>query len=130
GLVALVIAATLGGSTDVGTLMRGGAMVRGLVDAGELWRLVTFSFVHVGGIHLLVNVMNLYFLGRLAEDLFGPWRTAAVFALAGVGGAGASYLASPAGISAGASGAIFGLLGAVFVELSWHRRHHHIAWKR
>jgi membrane associated rhomboid family serine protease len=128
--VATTIAFVLDGATDVGTLMRSGAMVRGLVDNGELWRLVTFNFVHVGGIHLILNVIVLYFLGRLAEDLFGPWRTAAIFALAGVGSAVASYLAVPAGISAGASGAIFGLLGAVFIELSLQRRHHRLAWTR
>ena len=128
--VASAVAFALDGSTDVGTLMRAGALVHGLVDQGEWWRLVTFSFVHVGGLHLIVNVINLYFIGRLVEDLFGPWRTLAIFALAGIGGAAASYLASPVPVSAGASGAIFGLLGAVFIELSWHRRHHHVAWKR
>lgn len=130
GVVALTIAAVLHGATDIGTVMRAGAMVRGFVDAGELWRLVSSIFVHVGGIHLLVNVLNLYFFGRLAEQLFGPWRMFAVCALAGIGGAAASYLASPVAISAGASDAIFGLLGAVLVELSWHRRRHRIAWKR
>src|SRR5690606_39307031 len=62
--------------------------------------------------------------------LLGPWRMSAVCPLAGIGGAAASYRASPVAISAGASDAIFGLLGAVFVELSWHRRRHRIAWKR
>jgi membrane associated rhomboid family serine protease len=120
----------LDGSTDVGTLMRSGALVRSLVDDGEWWRIVTFSFVHVGGVHLIVNVIGLWLLGRLAEDLFGPWRTAAIFALTGIAGAVASYLAVPAGISAGASGAIFGLLGAVFIELSLHRKRHRTAWSR
>jgi membrane associated rhomboid family serine protease/tetratricopeptide (TPR) repeat protein len=127
---AAVIAFGLDGATDVGTLLRAGAVVRGVVDSGELWRLVTFSFVHVGAIHLIGNVLCLWFLGRIAEELFGPWRTAAIFALAGIGGATTSYLAVPAGISAGASGAIFGLLGAVFVELSLHRRRHRTAWHR
>ncbi|HEY5947051.1 MAG TPA: rhomboid family intramembrane serine protease [Kofleriaceae bacterium] len=129
-LAATAIGFILDGSTDVGTLMRSGAMVRGLVHDGEWWRLVTFSFVHVGGIHLIVNMIGLWFLGRLTEDLFGPWRTIAIFALAGIGGAAASYLASPAGISAGASGALFGMLGAVFIELSWHRKRHRAAWSR
>lgn len=125
---AAVIAFAFDSSTDVGTLMRAGAMVRGLVDDGEYWRLVTFSFVHVGDIHLIINVIGLYFLGRLVEELFGAWRTVVIFACAGIAGAVASYLASPAGISAGASGSIFGLLGAVFVELSLHRKHHRAAW--
>jgi membrane associated rhomboid family serine protease len=127
---AAVIAFALDGSTDVGTLMRSGAMVRGLVHDGEWWRIITFSFVHVGGVHLIVNAIGLWFLGRLVEDLFGPARTIAIFACSGVAGAVASYLASPAGISAGASGAIFGLLGAVFIELSLHRKQHRAAWSR
>ncbi|HEY5921951.1 MAG TPA: rhomboid family intramembrane serine protease, partial [Kofleriaceae bacterium] len=127
---AATIAFVLDGSTDVGTLMRAGAMVRGLVHDGEWWRLVTCIFVHVGGIHLIVNVIGLWFLGRLVEDLFGPWRTLAIFACAGIGGAVASFLASPAGVSAGASGAVFGLLGAVFIELSLHRKRHRSAWSR
>ncbi len=127
---AAAIAFVLDGSTDVGTLMRGGAMVRGLVHGGEWWRVVSFSFVHLGGVHLLVNVIGLWILGRLVEELFGPWRTAAIFACAGIGGALGSLFAVPAGISAGASGAIFGLLGALFVELSLYRRHHRAAWSR
>jgi membrane associated rhomboid family serine protease len=127
---ASVIAFTLDGSTDVGTLMRSGALVRGLIDDGEWWRFVTFSFVHVGGIHLIVNVFVLWFLGRLSEELFGPWRTVAIFALSGLAAAVSSYVAVAAGISAGASGAIFGLLGAVFIELSLHRKRHRAAWSR
>lgn len=128
--VAAAIALWFGESSDVGVLMRGGAMVRGLVRGGEIWRLVSCVFVHVGGLHLLVNVIGLWFLGRLAEELFGSIRTLAVFALSGVAGAIASYLASPAGVSAGASGAILGLLGAVFVELTWQRQRHRAAWSR
>ena len=69
-------------------------------------------------------------LGRLAEELFGGVRVIAIFGVAGVAGALASYLASPVGISAGASGAVFGLLGAVFVEITWHRERYRAAWKR
>ncbi|MGE5181619.1 MAG: rhomboid family intramembrane serine protease [Acidobacteriota bacterium] len=126
---ALAIELWIGDSSDVGVLVRAGAMVRGLIDAGEWWRLVSCIFVHVGGVHLLVNAVGLWFLGRLTEDLFGGWRTAAVFAAAALVGATASFLASPAGISAGASGGIFGLLGAVFLEMTWHRKRHRAAWR-
>ncbi|HUJ58464.1 MAG TPA: rhomboid family intramembrane serine protease [Kofleriaceae bacterium] len=127
---AAAIALAFGDSNDVGVLVRAGAMVRGSVTGGEWWRLVSCVFVHVGGVHLIVNAIGLWFLGRLAEDLLGSWRTAAIFAVSGIAGAVASYLASPAGVSAGASGAIFGLLGAVFVELTWHRARHRTAWNR
>lgn len=120
----------VGNSGDVGVLVRGGAIVRGLVEDGEWWRLVSAMFVHVGGLHLIVNVIGLWFLGRLTEALFGAWRALAVFALAGLAGSAASFLASPASISAGASGGMFGLLGALLVELTWQRRHHQAAWTR
>jgi rhomboid protease GluP len=128
--VAAAIALTLGDSSDIGVLVRAGAMVRGFIHAGEWWRIVSCNFVHVGGLHLLVNTLGLWFLARECEHMFGPARTVAVFALSGIAGFIASYLASPVGISAGASGAIFGLLGAVFVELSLQRRHHRTAWSR
>jgi membrane associated rhomboid family serine protease len=129
-IVALVITAFVGATNDVGVLMRSGAMVRGLVDGGEWWRIFSCVFVHVGGLHLLVNVIGMVFVGKIAEELFGTARMFALFGVAGFAGAVASYLASPAGISAGASGALFGLLGAVFVELTWHRRRYRAAWKR
>jgi membrane associated rhomboid family serine protease len=127
-IVALAITIFLGPSTDVGVLVRDGAMVRSLVRDGEWWRIVSAMFIHVGGIHLL-NLIGLWLIGRLAEDLFGSWRTLVIFALAGLAGCVASFFASPAGISAGASGGMFGLLGAVFVEVSLHRRRYR-GWPR
>ena len=129
-IVAVAIAAAIGPSSDPGVLLRSGAMVRGRIDAGEWWRLVSCVFVHVGTMHLAVNVIGLYFLGRIVEELFGTARTIAIFGGSGVAGAVASYLASPAGVSAGASGAIFGVLGAAFIELTLHRRRYRSAWKR
>ncbi|HEX4452713.1 MAG TPA: rhomboid family intramembrane serine protease [Kofleriaceae bacterium] len=124
------IALFVGDSNDVGVVMRGGAMVRDFVAAGEWWRLVSAIFVHIGGLHLLVNAIGLWFLGRLCEELFGSVRMLAIFAVSGVVGAAASYLASPAGVSAGASGAVLGVLGAVFVEITLHRKLHRAAWRR
>lgn len=127
---AAAISIAFGPTGDLGVLVRDGALVRDLVHQGEWWRLVTCVFVHVGSVHLLVNVIGLWFLGRFSEELFGPWRTLAIFALAAAAGTAASFLATPAGISAGASGAVFGLLGAVFVELTWQRKRHRTAWSR
>jgi rhomboid protease GluP len=125
-----VTALALGEINDIGVLMRAGALVRGAVDAGEWWRLVSCLFIHVTTAHLVLNAAGLFILGRLTEELFGTARTLALFGAAGIAGAIASYLALPAGISAGASGAVFGLLGAVFVELTWHRQRYRAAWKR
>jgi rhomboid protease GluP len=127
--VAAAIALAIGPSNDVGVLARAGALVKTFVNAGEWWRLVTCIFIHVGALHLLLNATGMYVLGRLAEDVFGRARTLAVFGASGIAGAVASFMAVGA-LSAGASGAVFGVLGAVFVEITWHRARYQQAWKR
>lgn len=129
-VVSAAIATLIGPSSEPGSLVRGGAMVRGFVEAGEWWRLVSYAFVHVGPVHLAVNVLGLYFLARTAEELYGSPRTIVLFGLAGIASAAASFLGAPTGISAGATGAVFGVLGAVFVELALHRAKYRAAWKR
>lgn len=126
----LTVAIAIGDTADAGVLVRAGALARGLVDAGEWWRMVSCLFVHAGTGHLLVNALGLVVLGLLVEDIFGAARMTAIFAVSGLAGALASYLASPVGLSAGASGAVLGLLGALFVEITWHREHYAAAWKR
>jgi rhomboid protease GluP len=128
--VSAITTLAVGETSDIGVLVRAGALVRGAVHDGEWWRLISCLFIHVGTVHLVVNTVGLFVLGRLAEELFGSTRTIALFAVAGIAGALASYLASPVGLSAGASGAVFGLLGAVLVELTWHRERYRAAWKR
>jgi len=128
--VAAVTAFLLAGPGDFGAIVRAGANVRELVGAGEPWRLVSSTFVHVGPIHLVVNMLALWALGRLMEGLFGRARMLALYGLAGLAGSIASYAASRVGVSAGASGAIFGLLGAALVELALHRRLYRPAWRR
>jgi len=79
----------------------------------EPWRLVTAMFVHIGFLHLLANMMGLFVLGRLAESLYGRWAYLATYFLAGIAGSFGSILWNPLGVSAGASGAIFGIAGAL-----------------
>ncbi len=124
------LALFVGDSNDVGVVMRGGASVHEFIAGGEWWRLVSSLFVHVGGIHLFVNVAGFWVLGRLCEAMFGPARTLAIVAIAGLVGAVATYVASPIGVAAGASAAVLGVLGAVFVELTLHRRRHRAFWQR
>ena len=128
--VSAVTALAVGDTSDSGVLVRVGAQGHGLVAAGEWWRLISCIFVHVGIAHVVFNAFGLVVLGWLTEDLFGGARMVAIFAVAGIAGALASHLASPIAISAGASGAVLGLLGAVFVELTWHRARHRMAWRR
>src|SRR6185503_15357532 len=114
------IALFIGDSNDAGVVMRGGGLVHAFVAHGEWWRVISSLFVHVGGLHLFVNVAGLWMLGRLCEELFGAARTIAIAAIAGVVGALATYVASPVDVAAGSSAAVLGVLGAVFAELTLH----------
>lgn len=110
-----------GGSTDLRVLVRFGAKVPWLGRTGEYWRLLTAIFLHVGFLHLLFNGYALYSLGPLIEILFGESRFLVIYFLSGLAGSVASYIMSQA-ISAGASGAIFGLTGALAFYLVRHRK--------
>lgn len=106
----------LGGSTRLDVLVRMGALEPGLVAGGQYWRVVTCAFLHVGFFHLLINCWALYQLGTLFELWMGSRPTAIVYLGSAVGGSLAS-LAFTRAVSAGASGAVFGLLGALMVVL-------------
>jgi rhomboid protease GluP len=82
------------------------------VRQGEYWRLVTSMFLHGGIVHLVLNAWALYQLGSLFEILMGSGRLAGVYLAAGIAGSLASAFWSDVP-SVGASGAIFGLLGAL-----------------
>ncbi|KIH83734.1 rhomboid family intramembrane serine protease [Pseudomonas batumici] len=81
--------------------------------SGEWWRLVTSVFVHFGLVHLMLNMLTLYQIGRLAERLYGCGRFLVLYLFAGVTGSMASVLWHPMINSAGASGAIFGVFGGL-----------------
>lgn len=107
------------GSTDRRVLIAFGAKVNTLIQEGEVWRLITSTFIHIGILHLFFNLYALRSLGSLAEEMFGHRNYFLIYLLAGLGGSIASYIFSSA-ISAGASGAIFGILGAL-VYFSYKR---------
>ncbi|MDR3542657.1 MAG: rhomboid family intramembrane serine protease [Desulfosporosinus sp.] len=98
--------------TDQRVLIEFGAKVNSLIQAGEVWRLLTSTFIHIGIIHLVFNLYALWAIGPLTEESFGHRQFLAIYILSGLGGSIASLLFSPA-LSAGASGSIFGLLGAL-----------------
>ncbi len=83
----------------------------------QWWRLLTATFVHIGIVHLLLNMWCLWELGKLAETLFDKWSFLLVYLLSGIAGEVTSVGWRPTGISAGASGAIFGLTGALIAAL-------------
>jgi len=101
-------------SASGGVLRDFGALVPSMVRAGQWWRLVTFNFLHIGLMHLMFNSLALFTIGPRVEDIFGPQKF--VFSYVGTGTASAfvSYLVLP-NDSAGASGAIFGLIGLMAV---------------
>ncbi len=87
--------------------------------SGDWWRLVSSMFLHIGVIHIALNMWCLWSLGMLCESLYGPWTFAAVYLICGVGGSLASIAWHPYGVSAGASGAIFGIAGALIASLKF-----------
>ncbi len=111
-LVVFLLMTLAGGSTDQRVLILFGAKVNSLIQAGEIWRLLTSTFIHIGFMHLAFNLYALWSLGPFLEERIGHWRFLIIYILSGLGGSIASFLFSPA-LSAGASGSIFGLLGAL-----------------
>jgi rhomboid protease GluP len=127
----LMTFAAPGGTENHEVLKAYGAKYNSLINAGEWWRFVTPVFLHIGWIHLLVNMYSLFILGPYVEKLYGSARFVFFWIATGVAGVVASYLASGTnmhsgvlgrflfrggdGPSAGASGALFGLIGVLFV---------------
>lgn len=108
------------GSNDPMTLIAFGAKMNELLLSGEWFRLVTPIFIHAGFLHLLVNSYGLWVIGPQVERLYGSARFMLIYLLSGVGGVAGSFLGNmilqrPDVPSVGASGAIFGLLGALAV---------------
>jgi membrane associated rhomboid family serine protease len=87
------------------------------VDNGAVYRLTSSMFIHYGPLHLLMNMWALWVLGRALEEYLGPWRFALLYLLSGLGGSVAAVLTQPEGLTAGASGAVFGLFAALFIAL-------------
>lgn len=92
-------------------LVRLGAKVNILISLGEYWRLLTSMFLHADIMHLVFNMLALFILGRDIERFFGKKKFLVIYFISGLIGSALSYLIVP-NVSVGASGAIFGLMGA------------------
>jgi rhomboid protease GluP len=101
------------------TLVNWGGNFGPFTAGGEYWRLLTAGFVHANLIHIAFNMWCLWSLGRLSERLFGRWQTVAIYLLTGVGGALLSIGWNPDRLSVGASGAIFGIAGALLAGIKF-----------
>ncbi len=102
-----------GGSTETEVLLRFGAKESYLIMNGEYWRFITPIFLHIGFVHFAFNNLALYYLGKLTEKIYGSIRFITIYLVAGIFGNFISFLFAPSSIAAGASGAIYGLFGAL-----------------
>lgn len=105
------------GTPDTFQLLRWGADLGPLSLGGQPWRILTSNYVHIGMFHLAVNMWALWQLGRLAERIFGGWTYFLAYTASGIAGSLASLLWNPLVVSAGASGALFGIIGALIGAL-------------
>jgi len=85
------------------------------VSQGEWWRLLTATFLHYGIIHLGLNMLVLWFLGPALEEFFGHWQYLLVYIVSGLAGSAGALVWSPDALTVGASGAIWGIMGAALV---------------
>jgi membrane associated rhomboid family serine protease len=117
-VVYLVEIAKGGGGLSIGTLTvyeMGGLFGPAVSELGDWWRVITSGFVHVSIFHIGFNMFLLFFMGRLLEPAIGTLRFVVLYFAALLAGSFVALWFSPDTVSAGASGAIFGLLGATFI---------------
>lgn len=121
---AFAVAAAMGVgmvSVDADKLITVGGSLPALTLSGEPWRLVTSMFLHAGALHLGMNMLALYSGGRAAELMFGRTSYLAIYLVSGLVGGVATLTKTAMVVSVGASGAIFGVFGAIFGFLLAHR---------
>jgi membrane associated rhomboid family serine protease len=85
------------------------------VADGDYWRLLTSGFLHVQVVHILLNMLSLFWLGRMIEPALGHVRFVAIYLVSLLAGSLGVMILSPNDLTLGASGAIYGLLGAAIV---------------
>jgi membrane associated rhomboid family serine protease len=99
-----------------GSLFEKGALyIHGGLDQGEWWRLITAAFLHGNLLHLGLNMVVLWIVGAPVEQAIGRGRFLALYFVSGLSGSAGALIFSPDAITVGASGAIFGILGAALV---------------
>jgi membrane associated rhomboid family serine protease len=121
-LVQLLMGA--GFNANSGWIYEHGVLVSSAVDSGgqlvgvaegDWWRLLTATFLHYGLIHLGMNMLVLWFIGPALEEYFGHWRYLLVYLVSGLAGSAGALVWSPNALTVGASGAIWGIMGAAVV---------------
>jgi membrane associated rhomboid family serine protease len=103
---------------DHGALLGDGCCIDGHVVGvahGDWWRMVTSMFLHGSFLHIALNMYSLYYVGSILEHVIGRWRFLLLYLASGIAGSAGALVWSPLVPTVGASGAIFGILGALFV---------------
>jgi membrane associated rhomboid family serine protease len=112
-LLELGLGGTISGTDN--RIYREGVLYGPLVADGEWWRLFTSMFLHYGPLHLALNMLALWWFGSAVEMVFGRGRYLLLYLVSGLAGSAGALIARPDALTVGASGAIFGILGAAFV---------------
>ncbi len=108
----------VGGGASGNQVFNKGALFGPLIDQqNEYWRLVTSGFLHVGFIHIGFNMYLLYILGNMLEPSLGNVRFGALYFVSLLAGSFGALLLDPTAVTVGASGAVFGLMGAAFFHM-------------
>jgi membrane associated rhomboid family serine protease len=124
--VAVALGSFLSGASATGnggfgsSLLSDGSVSRPAVDSGEYYRILTAGFLHRDFFHLLLNMFGLYILGGLLEPAIGRLRFGVIYFVSLLAGSFGALLLEPSAPTVGASGAIFGLMGATAVVM-WNR---------
>ena len=124
GVFLLELLMGAGISAQSGWIYEHGVLVSSAVDSagqvvgvseGEWWRLITATFLHYGPLHLGMNMLVLWFIGPPLEEYFGHGRYLLVYLVSGLAGSAGALILSPNALTVGASGAIWGIMGAALV---------------
>jgi len=118
-VIAYLAMASSGGGVNSagGSVYVNGALFGPAVAGGDWWRVITAGFLHAGILHLAFNMYFLYFIGTLIEPAIGKLRFGIIYFVALVGGSFGALLLTPDTPTVGASGAVFGLMGAAILAM-------------
>jgi membrane associated rhomboid family serine protease len=114
-LAEVVSGGQLGAGTGGTVLDKGALSGPAIANQHEYWRLITAGFLHEGVFHIFVNMLSLYFIGPILEPAIGRVNFAAVYFASLLAGSFGALLFQPNALTVGASGAIFGVFGALIV---------------
>jgi membrane associated rhomboid family serine protease len=115
GIYFLQLAGGASVNANSGWIFEHGALYGPLVAQGDWYRLLSAAFLHYGPFHLGLNMLALWWIGRPLESYLGSVRYLLLYLVSGLAGSAGALLANPTGVTVGASGAIFGILGAAIV---------------